>query len=384
MSTTAQRTAPPAPAPTASGTSEWQATRLVARREIKVKLHDRAFLIGSIFTLVLVAAATILPSLFSGGTTTVAAVGDAAQRAAATAGAEVTVVDSPQAAETLVRDGTVDAALIPDTAGGSPFGVSIVAMDEAPSGLVASLSVPTPVELLAPSPVDPTLAFLIPFAFAIIFFMTSLTFGLSIAQSVVEEKQTRIVEILVAAIPVRALLAGKVLGNTVLAVGQIVLIVAAALVGLRISGTDLLSGDVLSQLSGAILWFVPFFLLGFLLLAGLWAVAGALVSRIEDLGSTTTPVQLLVMLPFFGVIYGSSQPSLMTWLSYVPFSAPTAMPVRVFKGEVGIVEPLISLGILAATATVVVLFAARLYQGSVLKTNGKTSYAQAWRSARTR
>ncbi|WP_420814040.1 ABC transporter permease [Nakamurella deserti] len=352
---------------------------LVAKREMRVKLRDRAFLIGSLFTLVIVAAATILPSFFSGGATTVAAVGDAAQRAAATAGAEVTVAATPDAAEALVRDGSVDAALIPDTAGTSPFGVSIVALEEAPTDLVTSLSLPTPVQLLEPSSVDPALAFLIPFAFAIIFFMTSLTFGLSIAQSVVEEKQTRIVEILVAAIPVRALLAGKVLGNTVLAVGQIVLIVAAALVGMRISGTDLFSGDVLAQLSEAILWFVPFFLLGFLLLAGLWAVAGALVSRIEDLGSATTPVQLLVMLPFFGVIYGSSQPTLMTWLSYVPFSAPTAMPVRIFNGEVGVVEPLISLAVLAATATVVVLLAARLYQGSVLRTNGKTSYAQAWK-----
>nr|WP_111765200.1 ABC transporter permease [Nakamurella deserti] len=365
--------------PTATGTSEWQATMLVAKREMRVKLRDRAFLIGSLFTLVIVAAATILPSFFSGGATTVAAVGDAAQRAAATAGAEVTVAATPDAAEALVRDGSVDAALIPDTAGTSPFGVSIVALEEAPTDLVTSLSLPTPVQLLEPSSVDPALAFLIPFAFAIIFFMTSLTFGLSIAQSVVEEKQTRIVEILVAAIPVRALLAGKVLGNTVLAVGQIVLIVAAALVGMRISGTDLFSGDVLAQLSEAILWFVPFFLLGFLLLAGLWAVAGALVSRIEDLGSATTPVQLLVMLPFFGVIYGSSQPTLMTWLSYVPFSAPTAMPVRIFNGEVGVVEPLISLAVLAATATVVVLLAARLYQGSVLRTNGKTSYAQAWK-----
>lgn len=361
--------------------SGWQATKLVAAREMRTKLRDRAFLIGSIFTLVIVAGATILPSFFSGGATTVAVVGEAAQRAATAAGAEITTADSDAAAEALVRDGTVDAALIPDTAGSSPFGVSIVALDEAPSDLVASLSVPTPVQLLEPSDIDPALAFFIPFAFAIVFFMTSLTFGLSIAQSVVEEKQTRIVEILVAAIPVRALLAGKVLGNTVLAVGQIVLIVAAALVGMRISGTDLFTGDVLAQLSTAILWFVPFFLLGFLLLAGLWAVAGALVSRVEDLGSATTPVQLLVMLPFFGVIYGSSQPTVMSWLSYVPFSSPTAMPVRIFTGDTaGIWEPLLSLAVLAVTATLTVLLAARLYQGSVLRTNGRTSYAQAWKA----
>ncbi|MEO5832599.1 MAG: ABC transporter permease [Nakamurella sp.] len=361
--------------------TSWEATRLVARREVRVKLRDRAFIISSLFTLLIVAAATILPSLFGGGATSVATVGEVAQRAAVTVGAEATVVDSPAAAEALVRDGTVDAALVPDTVGGSPFGVKILALSEAPNDLVSGLSTPSPVQLLDPSAVDPFLAFIIPFAFAIIFFMTSLTFGLSIAQSVVEEKQTRIVEILVAAMPVRALLAGKVLGNAVLAVGQIVLIVAAALVGLTISGSDLFTADVLGQLSAAMLWFVPFFLVGFLLLAGLWAVAGALVSRIEDLGSATTPVQLLVMLPFFAVIYGSSQPSLMTWLSYVPFSAPTAMPVRIFTGDIaGIWEPLLSLAVMAVSAVLVIGLAARLYEGSLLRTNGKTSIKQAWQA----
>lgn len=364
-----------------TSTTAWEATRMVAGREIRVKLRDRAFIISSLFTLLIVAAATILPSLFGGGATTVAAFGDQSQAAAIAVGAEVTVVDSVDRAEQLVRDGTVDAALVPDTTGQSPVGVTIVALDEAPSDLVAGLSTPSPVQLLDPSAVDPFLAFIIPFAFAMIFFMTSLTFGLSIAQSVVEEKQTRIVEILVAAMPVRALLAGKVLGNTVLAVGQIVLIVAAALVGLTVSGNDLFTADVLGQLSAAILWFVPFFLVGFLLLAGLWAVAGALVSRIEDLGSATTPVQLLVMLPFFGVIYGSSQPTLMTWLSYVPFSAPTAMPVRIFTGDIaGIWEPVLSLALMAVSAVAVITLAARLYEGSLLRTNGKTSLKQAWKA----
>ena len=56
--------------------------------------------------------------------------------------------------------------------------------------------------LLDPDAVDPVVAFLVPFVFAFVFFITSQTFGVQIAQSVVEEKQTRIVEILVAAVPV--------------------------------------------------------------------------------------------------------------------------------------------------------------------------------------
>jgi len=88
------------------------------------------------------------------------------------------------------------------------------------------------------------------------------------------------------------------------------------------------------------------------------------------------------MVPFFVVTYGSGNASLMVWLSYLPFSAPIAMPVRVFQGETaGIWEPLLSLVLLAATAIGCVLLAARLYEGSLLRTNGKTKLGQAWKGS---
>src|SRR5690606_37921301 len=98
-----------------------------------------------------------------------------------------------------------------------------------------------------------------------------------ITTSVVEEKQTRVIEILLSAIPARALLAGKILGNTLLAIAQILLLVAVAVVGLIVSGqTDLLQG-----IGAPIIWFAVFFLFGFILLAAMFAAAGSLVSRQE-------------------------------------------------------------------------------------------------------
>lgn len=355
------------------------AAKLVAGREIKVRLRDKSFIFSSVFMLLIVAAATILPALFGGGATSVAAVGPQAGQAAAAAGAQVKMVDSVQAAEDMLRAGEVDAAVVPDASAASPLGVAIIAMDEAPSDLIAGLSVSSPVELLAPTGVDPALAFLVPFAFAMVFFMTTLTFGLSIAQSVVEEKQTRVVELLVSSIPIRALLAGKVLGNTVLAMGQIILLAGVALIGLQISGgSDLFTPEVMTKIGTALAWFIPFFLAGFLLLAGLWAVAGALVSRQEDLGSSTMPIQILVMLPFFGVIYSGGSGTLLTVLSYLPFGAPVAMPVRMFTGNTAFWEPMVSLVLVVLTAIACILLASRLYQGSLLRTNGRTSIKQAW------
>jgi ABC-2 type transport system permease protein len=256
-------------------------------------------------------------------------------------------------------------------------GPKVLAMDESPTGVVEALSTAPPVRLLDPDAVDPFLKFIVPFALAFVFFITSFTFGLQIAQSVTEEKQTRIVEILVSSVPVRALLAGKVAAMTLLAFGQIALISLVSLTGARLASVDPV---VLHLLGPAVGWFVPFFVLGFVMLAALWAGVGALAARQEDIGGLSTPLQMAVMLPFFAVIFLSDNAPVMTVLSYIPFSAPVAMPVRLFNGEAAGWEPVVSLIVLAATTVALLGVGARLYEGSILRTNGRTSFGTAWRS----
>ncbi|MEU6076512.1 ABC transporter permease [Micromonospora sp. NPDC047074] len=347
-----------------------QATKLVAAREIRVKLRDRTFLFSTVFFLLMAAAATILPPMLSGGPASVAVV-EAAAGPLREAGLEVRTVPDDRAAEQAVRDGEVDAAVV--------SGPAVLAMDEAPDDVVAALSTQPAVRLLDPDAVDPVLAFLVPFAFAFIFFVTSQTFGVQIAQSIIEEKQTRIVEILVAAVPVRALLAGKMLAGTVLALGQIALVAVVAVVGARFAGSD----GLLSLLGPAIGWFLPFFLLGFVLVAAMWAAAGALVNRQEDITGVSMPVQLVVMLPFFAVIFFNDNAAVMRVLSYLPFSSPTAMPLRLFTGDAAGWEPLVALGLLLVAAVAFVVAGARVYEGSLLRTNGRTSVRTAWRSRET-
>jgi ABC-2 type transport system permease protein len=351
----------------------WAATRLVAGREIAVRLRDKTFLFSTMFFLLLAAGGTILPAVLSGASTSTVAVAqpDAAS-ALDRAGIKVVRVPDAHRAEKLVRDGEADAAVV---AGDVPGGVRVLAMDSAPDDVIAALSTVPAVELLDPNAVSPVLAYLIPLAFGMVFFFTSLTFGIQIAQSVTEEKQTRIVEILVAAVPVRALLAGKVLGNGALALAQIVLIGLVSVVSMR--AVD--AGAILAQLGPSIGWFIPFFLVGFVLLASMWAVTGALVSRQEDINAASMPVQMAIMLPFFGVIFLNGNPLAMTVLSYVPFSAPTAMPLRLFFGQAAGWEPIVALVILLGTAVLFLALAARLYEGSLLRTNGRTSLRTAWR-----
>jgi ABC-2 type transport system permease protein len=353
----------------------WSAVRLVAARELKVKIKDKTFLISTIFFLLFAVGSTVLPAVFGGGASSVAVADAAAATTLRDAGLEVTQVGDDAAAERAVRDGDVDAAVV--TGGGDP---RVLAMEDAPGDVVRALSVEPEVQLLDPDAVDPVVAYLVPFGFAIVFFFTSLTFGLQISQSVVEEKQTRIVEILVASVPTRALLAGKVIAGGLLALAQIALIAVVTVAGLQL--TD--NGALLSLVGPSIGWFVPFFVVGFVMLAALWAAMGALVNRLEDLQSVSMPMQLVVMLPFFLVIFLNTNKPVMTLLSYIPFSAPTAMPVRLFKGDAAGWEPVLALGVMVLAAAALIAVGARVYEGSLLRTNGKTSFGAAFRDKESR
>ena len=350
----------------------FEAAKLVAGRELRVRLRDKAFLFSTVFLLVVTGLGVLLPALLGGGATRVAVVGSTHVAALEKAGLEVVTAADTAAAERLVRDEEVEAAVVD--------GPRVIALEESPGEVVRALSTSPPVEFLEPDALDKTARFLVPYILATLFFFTTLMFGVQIAGSVVEEKQTRIVEILVSSVPVRALLIGKVAAMALLAFGQLALFTAVALIGMRIGGAGSPLIDAVLPAAG---WFLPFFLAGFLMLATLWAGVGALAARTEDINTTSTPLMMLLMAPFFLVISLQSNPLAMTVLSYVPFSAPIAMPTRLFNGEAAGWEPIVALALLLLTSVATLMAGARLYQGSLLRTNGRTSYATAWRNPTT-
>lgn len=367
-------------APQAPSTA--QSVWLVAEREIGSRLRSKAFVISTAILFVIALAAVVWGGFTAGDTSGIKVAVTPATSSAVSgiAGIDATDADSSDAALALVSDGEVDAALVPtaDVPGDAPaasptFDYTIVVNDDVPSGLMPLLSASPPVHLLDPSSTDFLLRYFVALGFGIVFLLAASTFGGTIAQSVVEEKQTRVVELLISAIPVRALLAGKVIGNTILAMGQIVVLAAIAIVGLSVTGQDL----VLTGLGGPIVWFAIFFLFGFVLLASLFAAAGAMVSRQEDIGSTTAPLTMLVMLPYFLVIFFNDNPLVLGIMSYVPFSAPVAMPLRLYLGTAEWWEPLLSLVVLAITCVVAIWVGSRIYTGSLLRMGARVKLTEA-------
>lgn len=348
--------------------------RLVAGREVMARLRSKSFLVSTGVLLLFVLASIVIGSLASANAELPKL---AVQRSVTNALPDLsnyqeTFVDDVEQAEALVRDGSVDAAVISNSKV-SELGFTVLALDEAPGALISQLSVAPDVLILQPTEQDPFLAYLVAIGFGLVFFLSTISFGTTIAQSVVEEKQTRIVEILLATISARLLLAGKVLGNSILALGQTVLMALLAAVGLLVTGQNLLLG----QIGPSVIWFVVFFIFGFVLLASMFSAAASLVSRQEDLGAVISPVTTLVMIPYFAVIFFNDNPVVLGIMSYVPFSAPVGMPMRLFLGAAEWWEPLLSLAILMVSTVLVIIIGARIYSNSLLRTGGRVKLREA-------
>jgi ABC-2 type transport system permease protein len=369
----ATRAASRGPAPTLV-----QSTMLVTGREVRMRLRSKSFLISTAILLLGILASIVVTGFLAandsdGDRTRVAVVGAAQQAVSASESLEGVPADSVEDARAMVRDGDVDAAVVPDERAAAEGRVVVIGDDSAPDDVVSALTETPRVELLQESATNPAIAYIVALAFGLVFFMSALTFGMIIAQSVVEEKQTRVVELLMSTIPVRALLAGKVLGNSILAFAQIALIALMAGLGLLVTGQT----ELFAVVGPAVLWFVVFFLFGFVLLASLFAATAALVSRQEDVGAVTAPVTYLVMIPYLAVIFFNDNPVVLAVMSYVPFAAPVGMPMRLFLGSAEWWEPVVSLLVLLVTTAAVVVLGSRIYSNSLLRTGSRVKLREA-------
>lgn len=365
-------TTPTAPTPPTLA----RASLLVAEREITSQVRTKSFLISTAILLVGVLAAIVVSSVLSGRDKDdlPVAVVEQVVTDVPTGGLDVVTVPDEAAAEQAVRDGDVDAAVVPGT---GPLGVRVLAMQEAPQQLLDALTEQPEVVSLDTDTAQGGVRYAVTFAFGLVFMMSAIGFGSTIAQNTVTEKQTRTVEILLSAVPARALLAGKILGNSALALGQTAAIAAVSVLALVVTGQD----DLLTMIGMPVVWFVLFFALGFVLLASVYAASASLVSRIEDTGVVLQPAMWLTMLPYFLVVFFNDNAVVTTVMSYVPFSAPVGMPVRLFLNEAAWWEPLLSLLVLAASCVVVIAVAARIYERSVLRMGARVRVGEVLRGS---
>ncbi len=197
---------------------------------------------------------------------------------------------------------------------------------------------------------------------------------------VVEEKTSRVVELLLSTVRPWQLMAGKVLGIGLVGLGQVALVVLAGVgTALGLGLVDTSTIDLGTAAAWALVWFVVGFVSYALLMAGL----GALVSRQEDVGAVTTPVTFLMIVPYIvGVSVAPWAPDnpLVVWLSYVPLCSPLLMPVRIALGSAEPWEALVALG-LRRGHPLLVWLAAKIYSNAVLRTGARVRLKDALRTS---
>lgn len=382
---------------------------LTARREVRERIRTRAFQVSTGIVLLLVAGIVAIAALNDGGPAEVRvvtvgadarAVGEAAREQQEAFGLRVELASAPTeaAARAALRDGETDLALVDGRLllGANPDEQTVAALQGAARGLQLrerlgeqGLSAGAIERLLDVAPLAVTevedsgssgagLAWIA----SLVLYLAIFTAGLAVATGIVEEKSSRVVELVLSAIRPAHLLVGKVVGVGLVALLQLVLVVVVGL------GLSLATGGVDLPETTANLTAVVFvcFLLGYALYACAFAAAGSLVSRQEDVQSATAPMMIALVGGYLLSFTAIEDPdsTLATALTFVPPLAPLIVPVRAAQDALSAGELAGSIAAMVAGTLLLVAIGARIYERSVLRIGAPVKLSQALRLPRSR
>ncbi len=387
---------------------------LVALREIRTRLRSRAFTLGTGAMVALIAVGMVAWTLLAapGGTsgTSVARVGFTGAAttlepvftsSAAAADMQVTVSDVADVAtgtaqvtaghlDVLVTGApTAPTAIVVGTLSSDVESALDVAVLEArmaavgvPPATVADVVNGTnvTVQSVAPAvPVDPNRDAEITsaIALAILLYVTIGAYGGFVAQGVVEEKSTRVVEILLATVRPSQLLAGKVIGVGLVGLLQLAIVGAATLILAALTHAASIPAVSLPAVLGDLVWF----LLGFLFYATAFAAVAATVSRQEEVTSAIAPVTVLLLgsyLLMFVVVGDPASPT-STLLSLLPPFTPVLMSARIATGDAVAWQVVLALVLMVVSIGGLLWLAGRIYANSVLRVGKRVRLEDAFR-----
>lgn len=395
--------------------SRWRSIWLVARREIFERGRSRAFIISLGLTVAFILAGLFLPTLLGGpdradrlGITGTPPAGFDQALAATAKAADNDVKTEPVAdvatGEARLRDGTLDALLVVPADGSSPSYVvkerknellgQVVAASLSAArvqGLLAESGVdpaafvaaqaPPPVRELEPSDPNRDTSFIFANVGVILLFISIFTFGTWVLTGVVEEKQSRVVEVVLSTIEARDLLVGKVLGIGLLGLVQLTVMVAVGLgVGIATNRFTLPPTTV-----GAVIQLFVWFGLGYAFYSTALGVLGALASRMEEASNASSPISILASGAYiFSLLVALDDPSgtAARIASFLPPVAPMVVPLRSALGAIEPWEIVVSIALSLATIWLLFVFGGRVYSGAVLRTTGRIPFREAFGFAR--
>lgn len=384
--------------------------RLVAGREVRQQVRSKSFVLATGVVAALIVAAIVVPTLIDDedGPRRVGVVDalrpdqrDTVRGAGRLAGEDVVLVpvDGRAAAERGLRSGDLDLAVVDGPAlvveqpldGASALARLTAAVSQSlrlhdeleraglpPAAAVRALRAPSlPVRSLEVPDPDKEENSGIAFVGSLLLYGLLLTYGTWIVNSIVQEKSSRVVEVLLAAVRPVDLLVGKVLGVGVVALGQALVFAGAALGAALAVGFDELPEGTPVTIASALLWLVLG--LGFYSFAD--ATVASLASRQEDAQSASMPLAVVLILSYFAGAGAAQEPGslLVRTLSFFPPTAPIVMPARASVGGVAWWEVPVAAAVLLLATYGVARLAAHVYPRVALHSGARLNLRAALR-----
>ncbi|MCU4770357.1 ABC transporter permease [Bacillus toyonensis] len=209
------------------------------------------------------------------------------------------------------------------------------------------------------------------YAVGFLIYIFILSYLSMITNDVASEKSSRIMEILISSVSPSIHLLSKIFGVLAAGVTQIFILILYSLGLLYVFGGDYLErvNDIKEIVSVSYFIFtIIFIILAYILYLAIGATLGSLVSKVEETSQAILPPVMLVMVGFFVMFYGMIDPNSMVVkvFSYIPFTSPMVMPMRISTTDMQLWQPALSVLILILTIVTMLTFNLRLYQGSVL------------------
>ncbi|WP_370968898.1 ABC transporter permease [Amycolatopsis sp. cg9] len=388
-----------------------RAVWLVLKRELNTRLRTRSFVIGTAVLLVLLLGYVGFQTALAGSSdkSTVGLTGQATgiakqlQVAAAQSGRQVetVTVTDPAEGRQAVENGDLDALVSGSAAKLTATYKSAlddqlrrvldqVAQQQVLDGVLSSAQLEPAVvmaqvnsthvqdDALSPEPADHTQRLVLGLIVAFLLYMSIITYGMMVAQGVVEEKSSRVVELLLASVRPWQLLLGKVIGIGLVGLTQLVVLGAVGLLAATVTGVFTLSGFA----TGAVLWGLLWYLLGFLLYATIYGALGSLVSRQEDTQSVVGPLNIILVIGFvagFNLLLQDPSGTAVKVVSLVPLLSPILMPARISTGAAAGWEIGLSLALTLASVALLTWLGGKIYGNSVLRIGSRIKLSEALR-----
>lgn len=376
-------------------THRWSTgTLLVARREWDERIGARSYRITTVVLVAAVVLAVGIPALLSGSSEPqkIGVVGGAqgigtVREAGAVIKEKVQPIPFPSAAAATerLRAGKLSAVYIvgtrvlikqtPASGTNPPVLANAIAQLGAGGRSAGPVAQALPVHGLEKA-AKPLSTRLTGMAVCVLMYILVVTYGQRITSGVVEEKSSRVVEILLASIRPTQLLIGKVLGIGATALVQVAALVAAFFIVASATGSNILHGAAAGVVVIGAVWMV----LGYALYCTLFAAAGSMVSRESDANNITFPVMIPLLIAYilsFNVLFSATAGGFYKVLAYIPLTAPVASVVEYAVGTIGIAQVLIGYAITVALLIVLARIAAKIYKNSILRTGGRITLREA-------